>query len=176
MLTVLISIIVFIALHLYYLGKSTNSSNRGVAVSNVIIFRQAELLFSLFSAAVPALNQYLRKFSTVGTAAFGYSPGAYGAGGYGLKSMTRRTKKSQSSQRDTTTGKDNFAPNHCMHYRATVDYQAREEHDSSADGVSLGRHNSDDMIIRKDIAYEVSYSEGNDQSGTGASKVQPHRA
>lgn len=153
------SIIMFIALHVHYLIIFTRTENKGVAITMPIIFRQAELLFSLFSAAIPALNQYLRKFSTQGT------PGDYSAygngGGYGLRSMARTTKKSHHSQLDTMASKDEWHGN----YKATVEYHGRDENDSSADGVSLGRHNSDDMIIRKDVVYDVTYSDA-DRAGS----------
>ncbi|KAK5943160.1 hypothetical protein PMZ80_004166 [Knufia obscura] len=150
-------IIIFIGLHLHYLAVFINADNKGVALTKPIIFRQAELLFSLFSASIPALNQYLRKFSTTSAATFGYAPGAHSEA-YGLKSMTRRTKNNN-SQYDTLTGRD-FALENQGNYKATVDFMnTKEPADSSADGQSLGRHNSDDMIIRKDVQYKVTYSE-----------------
>jgi len=158
-----VSIIMFIILHVHYLLAFTRTDNKGVAITMPVIFRQAELLFSLFSAAIPALNQYLRKFSTQGT------PGSYSVygdgGGYGLKSLTRTTKKSHF---DSMASRDGFVSERHGNYKATVEHQGRDENDSSADGISLGRHNSDEMIIRKDVVYDVTYSDG-DHAGSRAS-------
>ena len=163
-------IIIFIILHLYYLANFEQNNNKGVAITKPIIFRQAELLFSLFSAAVPALNQYLRKFSTQG------APSNYatygGGGGYGLKSMTRRTGRTQLSHLDSMTGEGDFGPGNRGNYKATVEYNGKDENDSATDAMSLGRHNSDDMIIRKDVVFNVTYSD-DAQLGSRERKSQP---
>lgn len=141
----------FIGLHISYLSVSTRDANKGVAITMPIVFRQAELLYSLFSAAIPALNQYLRKFSTVQAATFGYSPGTYGYS-YGLKSIATRSRGYTSAQDEGAT-KDTFpsaSRQGHLHNVATIS--------NSDDGQeSLGRHNSEDLIIRKDVTVEVSY-------------------
>ena len=141
-----------------------------------IIFRQAELLFSLFSAAIPALNQYLRKFNTTGAAAFGYTNGTYGGGGYGLRSLGTR-HKTDTSRLNTVNGRSDFAPDNHGNYVATVDYvnSKGNRSDGSQDGHSLGRHNSDDMIIRKDVDYEVSYSDGQEQPGPVSNRLRSNK-
>lgn len=162
----LLRIVIFIGLHLYYLSRFVNGQNKGVNLTRPVIFRQAELLFSLFSAAIPALNQYLRKFQTASAATFGYRPDTYAGNTYGLKSFTSRTRGG-TGRVDPLQTKDSFAPTSSGNYLATVDYgNAKEERsDDGQDGLSMGRHNSDDMIIRKDVVYEISYSDGDEALG-----------
>lgn len=152
-------ILIFIALHLCNLSELMHSADKGVAITKPIVFRQAESLFSLFSAAVPALNQYLRNFQTTGASTFGYSPNH----SYGLKSYPNKSQ-SRIQHSHTSHVKEQFTPpENRGNYRATVEYENNKlvPSDDDQDVHSFGRHNSDDMIIRKDVAYEIAYSDGN---------------
>lgn len=160
--------LLFIGVHLHYLSKFTHSSDKGVAITEPIIFRQVESLFSLFSAAVPALNQYLRKFQTTTAAIFGYSPGTYGSHSYGLRSVSDRGKRSlgrdegggHTPHLEPSQMKDCFNPaSQQGNYSATINHKPHEDgqSDNSQEVRSLGRHDSDEMMIRKGVSYEVSH-------------------
>lgn len=158
-------IILFIGLHLYYLSDFIDDPNKGVAVTKPVILRQAELLFSLFSAAIPALNLYLRKFQTISAPTFGYSPGTYGGHSYGLKSITTKSR-GYASAHDKTEIKDSFtSTSYRGNYQVTVDL-GKSKGERIDDGQeSLVSHNSEEMIIRKDVIYEISYADGEGQAG-----------
>jgi hypothetical protein len=71
-----------------------SASDAGVALVSPVLFRQTELLYALFSAAMPALNQYLRKFDTRNATHFGYHPNQYGQsrGNYEMSNMSNNNR------------------------------------------------------------------------------------
>lgn len=147
-------IVIIIALHVAYLSRSLDDPNRGVSLVKPLIIRQTQLLFSLFSAAIPALNQYLRKFTYMGTGTYG--PGSQGGNSYGLKSLTRATRDDSGHLRS----RGEFNPQSSTTYTATVGHRGYSDRSTSPANTSLSRHDSEDMIIRKDVHYEISYSDG----------------
>lgn len=142
-------IIIIIAVHVVYLSRSMDDPNRGVSLVNPLVIRQTQLLFSLFSAAIPALNQYLRRFTYTGTGIYGTSSAA--GHSYGLKSLTRNDDTHSKLRGENNT------------YTATVAHRGYSDRSSSPTDTSLHRHNSDDFIIRKDVHYEISYSDSQNE-------------
>jgi hypothetical protein len=168
-LTEISSIIVFIGLSLKFLPVFDSASDPGVALARPILFRQAQLLYSLLSASIPSLNQYLRKFDTTQTSVFGYTPGQYGSsnGTYAMGSMAAGRSQNRDGRTGTSKGDENGGrPDHASfttpshrQYQATVEGPHAISHDvvsnASRDDGSIGRQNSEDHIIRKDVRYEV---------------------
>lgn len=166
------SIIVLIALHIKYISDFTSASNAGVALTKPILLRESELLYSLLSASIPTLNQYLRKFETKQISQFGYTTGQYGSNShsYQMESMPRKDTtgtvktRTNNAKSDEVLGKSTSSSfNTQMHTTdpATVEGPPANDGISNAsheDG-SLGRHNSDEYIIRKDMTYEVRYEQ-----------------
>jgi hypothetical protein len=168
---------VLIALNLKYTSTFNSSSDPGTALVSPIAFRQAQVLFSLFSAALPALNQYLRKFDTSQATMFGYNANTYGSGGrsYQLHSLTQNSKIDNTprnysrlptdrtiNQTGRTTANDFEAANANAQYSVTVQCPAPHTETIKDDGISqedtsASRHNSDDFIIHKNVEYTVSH-------------------
>jgi hypothetical protein len=74
--------VVLIAIHVYVFDQATERPDRGVAFADSFVYLQVLLLYAMFSAAIPALNRWLRKFdSSMGTSwhetAQSYDTGAY---------------------------------------------------------------------------------------------------
>ena len=172
-------LIIFIILNVNYLSDFQSSRNPSVTLTKPILFRESQVIFSLLSASIPTLNQYLRKFNTQQATQFGYNPGAYAGGSdgrsYNMKSFTKKSKhdnektwtgSSNGGKADEILGKstgNNFDPQSQTNYNATVEGHPNGAHDgisnvSQEDG-SIGRHNSEDYIIRKDVRYEVRHEE-----------------
>jgi hypothetical protein len=171
-------IIIFISLNIKYVSEFNSASNAGVAMVSPVLFRQSQLFYFLLSAAVPSLNQYLRKFDTRNAELYGYRTADYGSNGhaYPLENMSSQMSKGGAgfSATRSGTGKEeeilgvssgvNFTP------RGYSGYQSRVEGPTNArpnDGVSHSSHEgesvgsgSEDYIIRKDIVYEVRHEPG----------------
>ncbi|RMZ82152.1 hypothetical protein DV738_g1845, partial [Chaetothyriales sp. CBS 135597] len=162
-----IPIIIFITLHLKFLSDFNSAKNPSVALTKVQIFRECEIIYSLLSASIPALNQYLRKFNTQEATQFGFNPTRYAnSGGSGrrglpLKSFTKSKTKGTQNASWNASSNDNIIPNHnkSTSYKALVNAQNGTTPDAMSNGsredVSFGRHDSEDYIIRKDVHYEV---------------------
>ncbi|RMZ85431.1 hypothetical protein DV737_g753, partial [Chaetothyriales sp. CBS 132003] len=127
------------------------------------------MIYSLLSASIPALNQYLRKFNTQDATQFGYNPTRYAVGSEGsggrtlpLKSFTKNKSKGTQNESWNASSNDNRIKDRIgksTSYKALVDTQNGNAQDgvsnASHEEGSFGRHNSEDHIIRKDIQYEV---------------------
>ncbi|KAJ9611328.1 hypothetical protein H2200_004512 [Cladophialophora chaetospira] len=174
-------IIVLIALHIKYISDFNSSSNPGIALTTPYLFREAEVVYSLLSAAIPALNQYLRKFDTTQATVFGYNAGQYGSGGrsYQMDSLGAPRSKINGTKNGTRNGTMNRSMNDDLpedmgkstgmnhtQYHASVEgphneggYNQEVRSNASQEEGSLGRHNSDEFIIRKDVEYTVRHED-----------------
>jgi len=154
-------LVVFIVLHVVYLSEAVTSQNKGVSFTRPIIFRQVELCYALLSAAVPALNQWLRQFDTSQRTAFGFDPTQYhtSSRAYQLSSMKRSRLRSH-VEPEGSTGPPKFTPT-TNKYQASCEWQNTNKDDGndSQDGVQSDRNNSEDMIIRKEMQYDIYYEE-----------------
>ncbi|ETI29384.1 hypothetical protein G647_01837 [Cladophialophora carrionii CBS 160.54] len=182
-------IIILICLQIKYVADFDTASNAGIALTRPILLRQSEVLYSLLSAAIPALNQYLRKFDTTQATVFGYNANTHGSTGrssaYQMDSLdpgqrskngnsNTNTKNYSQAGTDEATDDDqgmgkstgiNFVPANHAQYHASVEGPQSEgfandgrSHASHEEG-SLGRHNSDEFIIRKDVEYTVRHED-----------------
>lgn len=167
-------IIVFIGLNIKYVSNSESVSDPGVAIISPVLLRQSQLLYALLSAAIPSLNQYLRKFDTTKVSQFGYRPDQYGSADntYQLDSISNQRSQDRidDSTKENESGKAKkvSANSTGINFNSTgySQYQARIEgpnngkeidlssNTSQGEG-SIGRANSEEHIIRKDVVYEV---------------------
>lgn len=148
--------ITIVALHIYYIHKFVQSPDKGVAIVTPILFRQAESLFSLFSASSPPINQYLREFRTTDLATFGYTPG----GSYNLTSVSSRARRLR-AESDLPTLNGRFAVPGQGSYQVIVESGGNHGAqciDLQNDG-SHGRSDGNEMIIRRDATYEIAWSD-----------------
>ncbi|EXJ53418.1 uncharacterized protein A1O5_13352 [Cladophialophora psammophila CBS 110553] len=177
-------IIILICLQIKYVSDFNSASNAGIALTRPVLFRQAEVVYSLLSAAIPALNQYLRKFDTTQATVFGYNAGQYGSGGrtYQMDSLgaqrsktedTKNYTRMENDKADEVLGKStgiNFCPPSHTQYHASVEGPHNEginndginndgRSNASHEEGSLGRHNSDEFIIRKDVEYTIRHEQ-----------------
>ncbi|KAK5555147.1 hypothetical protein LTR46_006777 [Exophiala xenobiotica] len=166
-------IIIFIGLNIKYVSVFNTASDAGVALTSPVLLRETQLLYALFSAAVPALNQYLRKLDTTHATQFGYRTDQYGnessGRAYELSRMPKQTGQgSMAGYSGIDDNKGSGAKSSGADFRnaGRTQYHARvdgptlsKSHDGISSGsqedVSVGRHGSEDHIIRKEVAYEV---------------------
>jgi hypothetical protein len=163
-----------------YVSDFVSASNAGIALTRPILLRQSEVLYSLLSAAIPALNQYLRKFDTTQATMFGYNANTYGSAGrsYQMDSLNAQRSKNGDTKNFSQAGNDepphedlgkstgiNFVPDSHAQYHVSVEGPHSEgfandgRSNASHEEGSLGRHNSDEFIIRKDVEYTVRHED-----------------
>ncbi|RMZ79299.1 hypothetical protein DV736_g6682, partial [Chaetothyriales sp. CBS 134916] len=166
-----IPLIVWIILHLKFLSDFNSAQDPSIALTKVQIFRQCEMIYSLLSASIPALNQYLRKFNTQDATQFGYHPSRYAGGSGGskgsrgrslpLKSLSKNKSGGGQNESWNTSSDDNRIEDRLdksASYKALVDTTSGNTQDSVSNTFHegpFGRHDSEDHIIRKDVQYEV---------------------
>ena len=163
-------IIILICLQVKYLSDFSSAANAGVALTRPILFRQSEVLYSLLSAAMPSLNQYLRKFDTTQATVFGYNAGTYGSArrSYQMDSLGAPRSKNEDTKPYARMGTgdadedlarstdNNFLASRNTRYHANVEGPHNDgRSNASQEEGSIGRHNSDELIIRKDVEYTV---------------------
>ncbi|KAK6373891.1 hypothetical protein LTS17_007860 [Exophiala oligosperma] len=168
-------------LNIKYVVRFNSASNAGMALVSPVLFRQAELFYALLSAAIPSLNQYLRKFDTTQATVYGYRSNAEASRGntYQLESMSNGRSRNRSivgKMVPPNTGKGGddydaeamgkstsirFNPTGYSSYQAHVEGPPNTGHQQdgnstvSQEDVSTGRAGSEDHIIHKDVVYEV---------------------
>lgn len=145
-----------------------------MALISPVLFRQSELFYALLSAAIPCLNQYLRKFDTSNVTQFGYHRDQYGsaAENYQLDSISNQRSRNEASKITTQSGTGkadavlgkstgiNFNPTGYSQYKARVEGPTDGKENDGTSNVSqedssIGRADSEEHIIRKDVVYEV---------------------
>jgi len=164
------SIVVFAVLHITSLSDSTTSHNRGVAITYPTVYLQVELLYALVSCAIPALNRWLRKFDTSMGTTWATAVGSQ------QRSTDQETKKnSRQSYRLSAVNNPQSRSKDRRHiplngpsltpgnnqYTASCERQTNPYAGSSnsQEGHSNRSMSSEDMIIRKDVGWQVRYED-----------------
>lgn len=158
------SVAAFAALHLHYVGSYVNVSNTSLAIVPAVVWQQIELCWSLMSASIPNLKSFMRSFSTglgmegdLTTHAYDlYHKGASkdASQGHQLQSLRSRSSAKGDQLTQRSTG-DHFRPNFGQH-SATVE-QGNRASRRPRDASSIASGGSQDMIIQKDVTYNVRY-------------------
>ena len=140
-----ISCPILMGVRAYYMEQYMNGSNPGIDVVTVLSFQQVVLFYSLTSSTIPALNGFLKGFSTSMGMDFGYTQASSGqdSNGYSL-SRLRNTGRAPSGQDNLRTDKSQ--------YIADIQHSQTLRRDSS-----IGSRVSQHPIIRKDVEYNIAY-------------------
>ena len=154
------SLIIFIGLHIRYISGSSSESNVGVAFAAPMVYQQVELGCSLVSCTIPCLRKFLNNFDTGMGLTLGYStqPKSLTDRSYQLgplKSFRSRYRVHSSDVAKPRANEVGTVP---------VDYS----NSSQPNGLERGsKHSEDDnchtsigsqdMIIRRDVKWEVRY-------------------
>jgi hypothetical protein len=118
-------------------------SDAGVAPISPVLIRQTELLYALFSAAIPALTLYLRRFDTRNATQSGYRQNQYGSSGHNYEMSNLSNHRIATGGGNTNAnngidnGDDSAAQASCIDFRPLVhtQYHAR------IDGPNCGKSN-----------------------------------
>jgi hypothetical protein len=173
------------------------TSSRGASFTTPTVYLQIQVLYAVFSAAIPPLNRWLRKFDTsmggawqassnYGSAHDSRSRAATGHtvknGSYMLQSINSATKSQSASQLWSGTSTDDFEklqkpsvtanwrPEQ-LGYRADIISQRAVDMDAQS-GQSQGSVNSEAKIIRKDTHWKVHVT--NVTSTADAKELEDH--
>lgn len=74
-------LIPLIALHVRALSRSIPSATSSASQATPTVYAEVQLIYAVFSAAIPAVNRWLRKFDTKMGGQWNTSSGAYGSSG-----------------------------------------------------------------------------------------------
>jgi hypothetical protein len=154
-----LSVAAFAGIHLHYVGNYVHASNKSLVIIPAPAWQQVELCWSLISASIPNLKSFMKSFST-GLGMEGdlktHSHDLYYKGssqGHQLQSIrSRASAKGDRNQRNP----DNFRPDF-GEYSATVEHANAIKEPRDASSITSG--GSQDMIIQKDVKYNVRYEE-----------------
>ncbi|OAL53498.1 hypothetical protein IQ07DRAFT_628764 [Pyrenochaeta sp. DS3sAY3a] len=178
-------VIAFAAVHLHFVSKYSSSTNVSRTIIPALIYQQYELSWSLLSATIPTLKSFMRSFNSgFGMeidmdAHSGYKSGTFHNGAYPLGSMQRSTARVIT----TTSIPDNREYHEGVKRRGSPHVQnrpARSVRSARTVGVSgpkdpeitsfpaepregrsgsITSDGSQDMIIKREVAWSVSYEE-----------------
>ncbi|RMZ89221.1 hypothetical protein DV736_g3556, partial [Chaetothyriales sp. CBS 134916] len=168
-------VIVLIVPHIITLSKSTHTTRlRGPSLAVPAVYLQVQMMYTIFSAAVPSLNRWLRKFDTsMGTqwqnSTYGSSRGSRGKAGTrstgtndnsfimkSLNSVNKSQDQSQLRSRNSIGDPDNLR-SQPTRYQANV--QGHGAMDPESRSGSQASIHSQSKIIRKETRWYVDYSD-----------------
>lgn len=159
--------------------SSLRLSNHGIAnptedaifIANAVAWASLELNYSLISATIPVLRPFISNLST--SFGVGHSSSGNGYGGYStgsnaqtsgqqhqvkttefemasLKRITRKTWESETAERNDGV---------CFSNAQATGRASTSQHANGGppgeDGISVGSNDSQKLIIRKDVSWEV---------------------
>lgn len=133
--------------------------NTGVAYSAVIIWHQVEIGYSLIAATIPCLKSFIKSFDTGFGLEVGYNTHPYGSAhsrGYG-----NGTKAGQSFQMSSLKGSDSTKDSSPQTLGQLRPEQINNttniyhENDPPREDASITSGNSQEMIIRRDVQWDV---------------------
>jgi hypothetical protein len=132
-----------------------------------MVYQQLELCYSLISLTIPNLKGYLLAFNTGMGLSLGYTTQPYNSHSISmqlssLKNSVTRSKPRASTNAENAAVAGKFRPEPLFHNASVVHGKgggASEERQStrSQEDQSIGSLNSQEMIIRRDMQWNVSY-------------------
>lgn len=137
-------VIVFSILHLDAWIHYSNGRPSTFTVVPVLIWQQTLLSYNLVSATIPNLKSFLQSLSTNWGIDWGYSSNAYGSHGEYEMSNMKRSGASVSRTESETPSRISRLPKFKTEILSTV-----------RDHGSVGSHDSQDLIIRKDTQWHI---------------------
>ncbi|KAJ3498432.1 hypothetical protein NLG97_g1134 [Lecanicillium saksenae] len=171
-------LIILSAVHLAYFNKYPSSDQPQFAIIDSLLFQQAMISWSLISATVPNLKNFLKSFSIGMGFPLAYDDTMSGSGGaYVLRSFANNRSKTNGSVAAndgvvSTTISARRHSNSELHRQAGRDWHG--DHDSNkttetqhyatssrenVDEETSSRAGSQDMIINKEIVWKITYED-----------------
>ncbi|KAJ6779969.1 hypothetical protein PWT90_03347 [Aphanocladium album] len=161
-------LIILSAVHLAYFSKYPSSDQPQFAIIDSLLFQQAMISWSLISATVPNLKNFLKSFSIGMGFPLAYDDTITGSGGaYVLRSFANNRSKTNGSiaANDgvvSTTISARRRSNGELHGQTSQNTETRPYATSSRENVdeeTSSRAGSQDMIISKEVAWKITYEE-----------------
>ncbi len=148
------------AVHLHYIGNYVHATDTSLAIVAAVVWQQLELCWSLLSASIPNVKSFMKSFNSgfgldIDLATYAQGSRDYNTS-YQLNSMRANGLKANASEnRDMTSFVDNLRPDVGYHSATIQRVRANEEGLGKASSIESGE--SREMIIRKDVAWNVDY-------------------
>lgn len=158
--------------HLHYVAKYVDAPRTSFSIIPALVWQQIELCWALLTASIPNLKAFMKSFNSgfglENTATDGYGLGYGGAThgsqvseGYQLGSVKNHEpvpKLAHVSQQESVNRPfaDNLRPDF-VDYSTTIEHENANKERSEARSIESG--GSQDMIIRKDVQYDVRYEQ-----------------
>jgi hypothetical protein len=154
------------ALHLAYIWPYPSSNEPQFAITNSLLFQQAMLVWSIISATVPNLKNFLKAFSIGMGFPLAFDLSIYGSNNtYPLQSLGNSRSKTGTSNLTPAAGvstsvsahdyPDSEARSKPQHWRANQSVNR----DNASEEEEHSRTGSQDMIINKEITWKITYDE-----------------
>lgn len=170
-----IPLIAFSAIHLAYFGKYPDSAEPQFMVTNSLLLQQAMIVWSIISATVPNLKNFLKSFSIGMGFPIAFDLSMYGSSNmYALQSLENNRSKATSSaaaaggastsvsvhdrsESERRGRPQNWRPDRVSNQAtAAHNYRNNSRENLSEEGESY-RNGSQEMIISKEVAWQVTY-------------------
>ncbi|KAF7558248.1 hypothetical protein G7Z17_g151 [Cylindrodendrum hubeiense] len=175
-------LIVLSAIHLAHLRKYPDAAEPQFAVTNSLLFQQAMIVWSLISATVPNLKNFLKSFSIGMGFPLAFDLSMYGSSNaYALQSLDKNRSKATSSAAATGAGAStslsvhdhsdseargrphNWRPDKVSHQTTAAHHYSGNSRDNLSEEEENSRTGSQELIINKEVAWNVTY-EGDQSS------------
>ncbi|KAH7136316.1 hypothetical protein EDB81DRAFT_693349 [Dactylonectria macrodidyma] len=179
-----IPLIALSAVHLAYLHKYPHSDEPQFSVTNSLLLQQAMISWSLISATVPNLKNFLKSFSIGMGFPLAFDLTMYGSSNaYALQSMENsRSRATTSSAARAGAGAStsvsmhdrseseprrphNWRPDQVSTQTTVAHRYGNNSRDNLSEEEEVSRTGSQELIINKEVAWNVTY-EGNHQQPT----------
>ncbi|KAH6876836.1 hypothetical protein B0T10DRAFT_584820 [Thelonectria olida] len=173
-----IPLIALSAIHLAYFGKYPGSAEPQFAVTNSLLVQQAMIAWSLVSATVPNLRNFLKSFSIGMGFPLASNLTTYGSSNvYALQSLQNHRPKATSSAAAATAvastsvsvhnhseseprgGPHNWRLDQVSNQTTAAHYHGSNNLEDLSEEAGDSRTGSQDMIINKEVAWNVTYED-----------------
>lgn len=166
-------LVILSGLHLKYFSDYTTSPEPQFAITNALLLQQVTIVWSIISATIPNLKNFLKSFSLGMGFPVAFDISGYGSShAYALQNMSHGRSKITASQavgaassavsRNDDRCRDRpgaWRPDETGH-QSTVVHQGHRGTQGSEEEDKISRHGSQEMIINKEVVWNVTY-EGN---------------
>ncbi|KAI8718150.1 hypothetical protein NCS52_00893000 [Fusarium sp. LHS14.1] len=169
-----IPLIALSAIHLAYISKYPDATEPQFAVTNSLLFQQTMIAWSLISATVPNLKNFLKSFSIGMGFPLAFDLSIYGSSNvYALQSLGNdhsRVTTSAAAHDVTSTSvrvhhadgeprgrPHNWRPDQVSTQSTATHNYGNNTRDNISEEGELSRTGSQEMIINKEVAWQVTY-------------------
>ncbi|EHK18605.1 uncharacterized protein TRIVIDRAFT_78137 [Trichoderma virens Gv29-8] len=166
-------LIAFSALHLAYFSKYPTSPEPQFAVTNSLLFQQTMIVWSLISATVPNMKNFLKSFSIGLGFPLAFDSSVYASSNaYPLRSLENSRSKATSAAGASTSvwvhdhsdgearGRPHsWRPDHIPDQTTAKAYHFGRDSRENLSEEERSRTGSRDMIITKEVAWKVTHED-----------------